>query len=177
MIIDSRMSVLGQQLLKELELEAAVTRRYLKLVPFDQLDFKPAPASESLGRLAVHLAEIVAWWSEVIENDRLDFEGFEPIEVASTQDLLAYYDDLLFKAKSALATLTDQEATKPWSMAHGSEVLFTLPKSQVLRLFCMHHMVHHRAQLGVYLRLLSISVPAAYGPSAEDFEVTLISPW
>ena len=78
-------------------------------------------------------------------------------------------------AKKALAEVTDEELEKDWSMTHGEEALFTLPKKQVLRLFCMNHLVHHRAQLGTYLRLLNISVPAVYGPSADDEDVILIN--
>lgn len=168
---------IGQELLQELTLEAAVTRRYLESVPFDRLDYKPAEKSETLGRLAVHVAEIVAWWTDCIDNDRLDFIDFEPKDVNSTEELLTYFDRLLSDAKRSLSAVKDEELAKEWSMTHGDDILFTLPKRQVVRLFCMNHLVHHRSQLGVYLRLLDIPVPATYGPSADDDNVLLISPF
>ena len=100
--------------------------------------------------------------------------GFEPEDIASTEQLLAYFDGLLAEAKTALLAVKDAEFDKEWSMTYGEDVLFTLPKKQVLRLFCMNHLVHHRAQLGVYLRLLDVPVPATYGPSADDEDVILI---
>ncbi|MBC8151590.1 MAG: hypothetical protein H7Z72_01630 [Bacteroidetes bacterium] len=168
---------IGQELLQELTLEAAVTRRFLKSVPFDKLDYKPAEQSETLGRLAVHVAEIVAWWTACIHHDKLDFIDFEPKEIQSEKKILVYFDGLLAEAKTALLTVEDEEFDRNWSMTHGDEVLFVLPKKQVARLFCMNHLVHHRAQLGVYLRLLGVPVPAVYGPSADDDAVFLIRPF
>ena len=165
---------IGQELLQELTLEAAVTRRYLENVPFDKLEFQPTEKSEKLGRLAVHVAEIIAWWQSCVEDDKLDFIDFEPKEFTSNAALLAYFDALLAEAKTALLEVKDAEFEKDWSMTHGEEVLFTLPKKQIARLFCMNHLVHHRAQLGVYLRLLDVAVPATYGPSADDEDVILI---
>ncbi|MEP6924079.1 MAG: DinB family protein [Pyrinomonadaceae bacterium] len=165
---------LGQELLKELTLEATVTRRFLERVPFDKLEYKPTEKSETLGRLSIHVAEIVAWWKECIDNDKLDFIDFEPKDIKSTEELLSYFDRLLTEAKKSLSEVKDDEFEKEWSMTHGDEILFTLPKKQVARLFCMNHFIHHRSQLGVYLRLLGISVPATYGPSADDENVILI---
>jgi len=166
---------IGQELLKELVLESVVTRRYLESVPFDKLDFKPTEKSEALGRLAVHVAEITAWWSACIDNDHLDFIDFKPAIIESKAALLSYFDTLLALAKKSLSRVHDEEFEKDWSMKYGDEILFTLPKKQVARIFCMNHLIHHRAQLGVYFRLLDIPVPAVYGPSADDENVTLIN--
>jgi uncharacterized damage-inducible protein DinB len=168
---------IGQELLQELTLEAAVTRRYLDSVPFDKLDYKPAEKSETLGRLAIHVAEIIAWWVSVVETNKLDFKDFEPKDIKSNKELLDYFDNLLAATKNSLANAKDEEFEKEWSMTYGDEILFTLPKKQVARLFCMNHLVHHRAQLGVYLRLLDIAVPATYGPSADDENVILVNPF
>ncbi len=165
---------LGEAFLGELILESEVTRRYLESVPFEKKDYKPAEKSETLGRLAIHLAEIMAWWSACIKKDKLDFIDFEPKDINSTAELLAYFDQLLEQAKNDLSEVKDEEFDKDWSMTYGEEVLFTLPKKQVARTFCMNHLVHHRAQLGVYLRMLDIPVPAVYGPSADDEHVTTI---
>jgi len=143
-------------------------------VPFDKKDFRPAEKSEALGRLAIHLAEITAWWTSCIEDDKLDFKDFEPREINSSAALLAYFDQLLESAKRSLKEAKDEVFDTDWSMTHGDEILFTLPKKQVVRIFCMNHLVHHRAQLGVYLRILDIPIPAVYGPSADDDEVSLI---
>jgi uncharacterized damage-inducible protein DinB len=134
---------------------------------------KATQKSEKLGRLAIHVTEIIAWWKNVAENDSLDFIDFEPKEIKTTEELLNYFDILLTDAKNSLQLVTDEELNKEWSMKHGEETYFTLPKKQVLRLFCMNHLVHHRSQLGVYLRMLDIPVPATYGPSADDFEMIL----
>jgi uncharacterized damage-inducible protein DinB len=165
---------LGQELLKELTLESVVTRRYLASVPFDKATFQPHEKSEQLGRLAIHVAEITAWWKSCVENDKLDFAHFEPENIESSEALLSYFDKLLTEAQEALKNVKDEEFDKNWSMTYGEEVLFTLPKKQVARIFCMNHLIHHRAQLGVYLRLLNTPIPAAYGPSADDDEVLLI---
>ncbi len=157
----------------ELSLEAKVVRRHLARVSFDKKEFKPAEKSETLGRLAIHVAEIVAWWKACIEQDKLDFINFEPEDITTTEGLLSYFDDLLAEAKETLETVKDEELDKDWSMVYGEEVLFTLPKKQVLRLFCMNHLVHHRAQLGVYLRILDVPVPASCGPSADEEDVIL----
>ncbi len=164
---------IGKELLQELTLESEVTRRFLERVPFDKAEFQPNEKSEKLGRLAIHVAEIIAWWKNVIENDKLDFIDFEPKEINTTQELLTYYDDLLREAKESLQLVTNEELNNEWSMSHGDETYFTLPKKQVLRLFCMNHLIHHRSQLGFYLRSLDIPVPATYGPSADDFEMIL----
>ena len=137
-------------------MEAAVTRRFLEHVPFDRLEFQPTEKSEPLGRL--------------------DFTHFQPRVFTSSTALLSYFDSLLADAKRALAVVDDAQFSKPWSMTHGGEVLFTLPKKQVARLFCMNHLVHHRSQLGMYSRLLGVVVPATYGPSADDDSVILIKP-
>lgn len=166
----------GEELLQELILEAAVTRRFLSLIPFDKAAYTPHEKSEPLGSLAIHVAEIIAWWKACIEHDHLDFFDFKQQEITSTNELLQYFDALLNGAKDALSKVTDAALEAPWQMTNGEEVHFTLPKRQVLRLFCMNHLVHHRAQLGTYLRQLNIAVPATYGPSADDDDVILIEP-
>lgn len=166
-----------QDLLNEFKQEAAVTRRHLERVPFDKREFQPHEKSETLGRLAIHVAEIVAWWEECLVNSELDFIDFEPKDIITTEQLLAYFDELYVNAVNALLAAKAEELDKDWSMRHGEEILFTLPKKRVLRTFCMNHLVHHRAQLGVYLRLLDIAVPAAYGPSADDEDMILTDPY
>jgi uncharacterized damage-inducible protein DinB len=166
---------LKQDLLGELKQEAAVTRKYLERVPFDKYEYKPDEKSETLGRLAIHVAEIVAWWKECLLNDELDFVDFVPKDISTTTQLLSYFDDLVIEAVNVLSESQPEDFLKKWTMRNGETVYFTLPKKQVLRAFCMNHLIHHRAQLGIYLRLLSIPVPATYGPSADDEEVITIN--
>lgn len=161
--------------LNELKLEAEVTRRYLESVPFDRADYKPHAKSEQLGRLAIHIAELLSWWKSIIKSNSLNFIDFEPEDISSTEELLSYFDGLLDEAEVALKGAVDTDFDAQWSMCYGEKVLFTLPKKQVARIFCLNHFVHHRAQLGVYLRLLGIPVPATYGPSADDQHITLIN--
>lgn len=168
---------ISKDLLNELKQEAAVTRRYLESVPFDKKDFKPHEKSESLGRLAIHVAEIMAWWKSCIVNDELDFIDFEPKDITSTSQLLSYFDELLLEAETVLEQAQDKDFEGVWSMRHGEDIFFTLPKKQVVRTFCLNHLIHHRAQLGVYLRLLDVPIPATYGPSADDDQVILINPY
>jgi uncharacterized damage-inducible protein DinB len=165
----------AQELLNELKQEAAVTRKYLERVPFDKLEYKPHEKSETLGRLAIHVAEIVAWWKACLLSDELDFIDFEPQEISTTEQLLAYFDGLLAEAEMVLAEAKPEDFIKEWSMRNGETIYFTLTKKQVLRTFCMNHLIHHRAQLGVYLRLLEIPVPATYGPSADDDDVIVLN--
>lgn len=166
-----------QDLLSELQQEAVVTRRYLACIPFDKQTFRPHEKSETLGRLAIHVAEILGWWKATILQDDLDFIDFEPAHISSNEALLTYFDQLLVEAEAALKIAKLEDLEKDWSMRYGEEILFTLSKKEVLRKFCMNHLIHHRAQLGVYLRLLDIPVPAVYGPSADDELVTLIKPF
>ena len=98
----------AQELLQELSLEAEVTRRYLECIPFERSDFQPAEKSEKLGRLAIHLAEIIAWWKNVSEQDKLDFSNFEPAEIKTSQYLLDYFDLLLSQSTCSLHILSDE---------------------------------------------------------------------
>ena len=162
---------------QELQQEAQVTRRYLAAVPFDQAFYRPHVKSESLGRLSIHVVEVIGWWTSCIQDSELNFIDLQPKAISSTQELLAYFDELLKETIETLQIAKDEDLDMSWSMRHGDDILFTLPKREVLRKFCMNHHIHHRAQLGVYLRLLDISVPAAHGPSSDDYEVTLVEPF
>jgi uncharacterized damage-inducible protein DinB len=124
----------------------------------------------SLNRLATHVAEIAGWWKECLVNDELDFAAgdFTPKVLNSTTDLLAMFDDYVAKSEVILNETPEAEFEKDWTMRQGEMIFFTLPKAQVVRTWCLNHWVHHRAQLGVYLRMLDIPVPGSYGPSADD---------
>jgi len=153
----------------ELQHESIATRQTLAAVPFDRLDFKPHEKSMSLLALATHVAEITGWWKECLLQDELDFAVQMPARkpLESTEELLAMFDDLLEKARVILAEVDAAEFGKMWTMRNGETVYFTLPKAAVVRTWCLNHLYHHRAQLGVYLRLLGVAVPGTYGPTAD----------
>ena len=157
-------------LLAELKREAASTRNLLALVPFDKLDYKPHEKSMTFGRLAVHCAEMFGWTKETLKQDVLDFATMDskPFEPASTEELLAFFDDYIAKAKIILGETPDETFFTDWTMKNGEQVYMTMPKVAVMRSFVMNHIIHHRGQLTVYLRLNDIPVPSIYGPSADE---------
>jgi uncharacterized damage-inducible protein DinB len=127
----------------------------------------------SMGRLAQHLAEIPDWAVKAITLDELDIAPagappYQPPPVESRAQLLAAYDKNAAAAKAALAGTNDAELMKPWSLRMGGKTVMTLPRVAVVRNFVLNHNVHHRAQLGVYLRLNNVPVPSVYGPSADE---------
>ncbi|HEV7699400.1 MAG TPA: DinB family protein [Pyrinomonadaceae bacterium] len=156
--------------LGELENEAKVTRTVLERVPADKFDYKPHEKSMTFGRLASHIAEMFGWTKETLKSDVLDFSAmdYKPFEPTSTEELLAFFDDHIAKAKAILAETSDETFMTDWTMRNGEQVYFTMPKVAVMRSFVMNHIIHHRGQLSVYLRLNDIPVPAMYGPSADE---------
>jgi uncharacterized damage-inducible protein DinB len=160
---------LSQKLLAEFKEEAASARRLLELAPFAKADFKPHEKSMTLKRLAVHIAEIGGWWKECLVHDELDFSkgDFTPKEFKSTEEIVTLHDMLVGKTEKILNEISEEEFTKPWTMRNGERIYFTLPKSNVVRTWCLNHLYHHRGQLTVYLRLLNVKLPGTYGPSAD----------
>ena len=164
---------LSKSLLPEFDHEMANTRKTLERVPDDKSDWKPHEKSMAMGGLATHLSNIPTWAVYAIGQDSLDLvpEGkpLPPAELAKSQaELLATFDMNVAKARAAIAGASDAELFKPWSLMTNGNTIMTMPKIVVLRGFVMSHMIHHRAQLGVYLRLNDIPVPAIYGPSADE---------
>ncbi len=164
---------LSDALLPEFDNEMASTRKTLERVPPEKFDWKPHEKSMAMGVLATHLSNIPTWVVYTIDQDSLDLtpEG-KPLpqaEIAqSTEDLLTTFDVNVAKARAAIAGATDADLFKPWTLMTNGSALLTLPKVAVLRSFVMNHLIHHRAQLGVYLRLNDIPVPSIYGPSADE---------
>ena len=161
---------IAKQMLAELQQESIATRKILSSVPFDKPDWKPHEKSMPLSNLARHTAEIYGWPKETVEMDELDFSkmDYTPKPISSSEELLTMLDKGLAKAKEVLEKATDEEMGKPWTMRNGEIIYFTMPKAQVMRSWVLNHIVHHRAQLGVYLRLLNIPVPGTYGPTADE---------
>ncbi len=156
--------------LAELEQEAATARKCLERVPADKFDWKPHEKSMTFSRLATHVAEMFGWTENTVKQDVLDFaEGdWKPFEPKSTEELLKFFDENLARAKAALRETSDETFMTDWTMRNGEQVYFTMPKIAVMRTFVMNHIIHHRGQLSVYLRLNDIPVPSIYGPSADE---------
>ena len=157
-------------MLAELQADAITTRKMLALFPFIKSDYKPHEKSMLMGNLAPHIAEIYGWAKECVQDDELDFAkpNFVPQALTSTDELLALFDKRLATSKEILENTTDEQIAKSWTMRSGETIYFTMPKAQVMRTWVLNHSVHHRAQLGVYLRLLDIPIPGSYGPSADE---------
>jgi uncharacterized damage-inducible protein DinB len=164
---------LSQAFLAEFDQEMANTRKTLERVPDSNFTWKPHEKSMTMGRLASHVATLPSWAVETIGRDSLDIapEGGEPYkmpEANTTKELLDLFDQSVASARAAIAEASDEALAKPWSLLMTGKAIFTLPRAAVLRSFVFSHGIHHRAQLGVYLRLNDIPVPALYGPSADE---------
>jgi uncharacterized damage-inducible protein DinB len=162
--------MMNQALVSELKHEAASTRKMLERVPTDKWDWKPHDRSMSLGRLASHVATIPDYMTVTLTNDELDFAKgtYRPAVPTSTETLLDVFDESYEKALQTLESAGDETLRGMWSLKNGGHTIFTLPRIAALRSFVMNHLIHHRGQLSVYLRLLDVPVPGMYGPSADD---------
>ncbi len=159
----------GKMMIPEFEHEASLTRKTLERVPFDRGDWKPHEKSYSLLQLATHLADIPAWVDITVHQDVFEMDGpYEPHTPDTVAGLLEHFDENVEQAKVALAGATHDDLMETWSLKSGGEIVFSMPRMAVLRGFVLSHAIHHRAQLGVYLRLLDQPVPAIYGPSADE---------
>lgn len=158
-----------QVFLKEMQQEAVTTRKMLSRVPNDKFDWKPHPKSMNMRSLATHIADLPSWTSMAIHTSELDFEAnpYNPPLITAAQGLLNYFESNLQKAIDDLEKVKDAALEADWTLRNGEKVLYVASKMDVIRMsFCQT--VHHRAQLGVYLRLLDIPIPGSYGPSADE---------
>jgi len=156
-------------LLKEMEQEAQTTRKMLSRVPAEKFDYKPHPKSMDMIRLASHVAELPTWVSMALTTDGLDFAAapYEPQKISTTEDLVQFFEKSLQDGKSHLEKADESTFDQIWTLRNGDKILSESTKYEVIRMaYCQ--IVHHRAQLGVYLRLLDIPIPGSYGPSADD---------
>ena len=164
---------ISEALLPEFDQEMDGARRTLERVPEDRFDWKPHAKSGSMIWLAGHLANIPYWATLTIQEGELDLmpDGKplpQPPAPTSVDQMLAEFDQHVRKARAAIAGADDAAFLAPWSLLKNGVTIFSMPKIAVLRSFVMNHLIHHRAQLGVYLRLNDIPVPALYGPSADE---------
>jgi uncharacterized damage-inducible protein DinB len=164
---------ISNAMLPEFDHEMASTRKTLERVPEEKFGWKPHEKSGSMGWLAAHLANLPSWASYTINQDTLDLApgGVSPTPPPapkSRRELLEQFDKNVIDGRAALAAAKDEHLFKTWSLLRNGATLLQMPRVAVLRSFVMNHMIHHRAQLGVYLRLNNVPVPAIYGPSADE---------
>jgi len=157
----------GKFFLKELEAEAAASRKCLERIPAELFDWKPHEKSMNLGYLALLVAEIPKWITLMIEDSELDFETYEHFKPQDTAGLVKHFDENLARAKKALENVADEALTGNFYLKNKGETLFSAPKDEYIG-STINHLVHHRGQLTVYMRLNDIPVPSIYGPSADD---------
>jgi uncharacterized damage-inducible protein DinB len=165
--------MIADSLLPEFDHEMAVTRPMLARTPEKDPAWKPHPKSMTLGRLAGHIAELPGWLVTTLEQTELDFNppgggAWKAAEFTSTAALLALFDDNVKRARAALTKALDQDFMVPWTLKNSGATIFTLPRIAVVRSFVMNHLIHHRGQYTVYLRLNGVAVPQTYGPTADE---------
>ena len=158
-----------QTFLKELEAEALTTRKMLSIVPDDKYQWKPHEKSMTIQQLATHIAELPTWVPMTLNTSELDFATtpYTPKGINNTKDLLELFENSLIEGRTALLNAREEQLSEPWTLRNGEQIYSTQPKQDVIRM-AFSQIIHHRAQLGVYLRLLNIPIPGSYGPSADE---------
>ena len=156
-------------LLKEMDREALTTRKMLERVPSEKFDWQPHSKSMTLQRLATHVAELPTWVEMAILTDELDFakNAYEPEVVADSAGLMDYFERSLARGRETLLKANEELLTQEWTLRNGDQVYEVSSKGEVIRM-AYSQIIHHRAQLGVFLRLLEIPIPGSYGPSADE---------
>lgn len=156
-------------LLPEFDQEMANTRRVLERVPEAEFDWKPHEKSYSLRDLTTHLANLPSWGAATLEQDSLDLAKTphkEPVQ--SLAEALTLFDKEVAGSRAAIEAADDARMMQPWALLHDGQEIFSMPKVAVLRSFVMNHVIHHRGQMTVYLRLRDVPLPALYGPTADE---------
>jgi uncharacterized damage-inducible protein DinB len=158
-----------QTFLKELQMEANTTRKMLAIVPDDQFQWKPHEKSMTIRQLATHIAELPGWVTMILNTSELDFaeSGYTPLNIASTAGVLEAFEKSVADGKASLEAAKEGQLDDPWTLRNGETIYSTSPKAEVIRM-AFSQTIHHRAQLGVFLRLLDIPIPGSYGPSADE---------
>jgi uncharacterized damage-inducible protein DinB len=161
---------IAESLLPEFDHEMANTRRVLERVPEDKFAWRPHEKSTTLGRLATHVAELAGFAATALETDGRDIAAQRPAAstAASGAALIETFDRNVSRAREAIAKASDEDLTRKWKLSAGERVIFELPRAGVLRTMVLSHIIHHRGQLTVYLRLNDVPVPGIYGPSADE---------
>lgn len=163
---------MSEGLLIEFDQEMKITRRTLERMPEGKPDWKPHAKSMPLGRLAGHLAELVGFGAMIVQTDAMDLAqrppGRKPLVAETRKQVLEVLDQKVAEARAAIAGTSDEQWMKPWKLSMGEQIFYDGPRIGALRIMMMNHLIHHRAQLGVYYRLNDVALPATYGPSADE---------
>lgn len=153
----------------EFQREAATTRKMLERVPQDSFAWKPHEKSMTLGQLAAHVANLHGtWFITALTQDEFDLADSKPLKLDSVSDILEAFDQSISSAVESLKTQTDERLFATWRLKRGGQVLFELPRWAVIRSMVISHIIHHRGQLSVYLRLQNVPLPPVYGPTADE---------
>ncbi len=160
-------------LIPEFDHEMETTRKTLERVPEDKLDFKPHDTSMPMGRLAGHIAEMVGFAPATFQGDTFDFAPpggtpMQPTVMTSRKQILELFDKNVAAARAAISKASDEELQKTWTLLNGGKTFFSMPRITVLRSMILNHIIHHRGQLSVYLRMNRAPVPSIYGPSGDE---------
>ncbi|MGH9933000.1 MAG: DinB family protein [Pyrinomonadaceae bacterium] len=157
-------------LILEFEHEAQTTRKHFERLPDDKLDWRPHKKSFTAGALASHITDLARWADAIFNREEFDFDPatYKPYQATSVANLLRTFDDNVRNAKQALAAVADESMMQPWRFKILGRLRFERPKALAFRDFTLSHLIHHRGQFSVYLRLLNIPVPGSYGPSADE---------
>ena len=158
---------IAEKLLPEFDQEMAATRRVIERVPTEKGEWKPHPKSFSLGHLTQLVATMPGWLTRMIRDSEIDLSSGPGYSYQATDSLVAQFDKLVPEARAIIASTSDDDFAKPWSLKHGSQVFFTQSRWDGVR-STINHLCHHRGQLTVYLRLIDVPVPSIYGPSADE---------
>jgi uncharacterized damage-inducible protein DinB len=159
----------SQTLLPEFEQEVKNTRKLLECIPDGKLDTQPHPRSMTLAQLAAHVAQVPGWTKYLLDEEVLDLSpGMKPLVAASKAELLDIFDRGVLEARGRIGAASDEYWQTTWTFKIGGETVFSMPRAAVMRSTIMNHLIHHRAQLGVYLRLHDVAIPGMYGPSSDE---------
>jgi len=163
-------SLVRESLLADFDHEMTATRHVLERLPESAFDWAPHERSSTLGGLATHLANLPHWGAQILDGDGYDLDGAPARRVAlqARDEVLTLFDDNVRDARRSLTTMSDAELAAPWTLTRKAHVLLSVPKCSAFRNFLLHHLIHHRGQLTVYLRLCGIPLPALYGPTADE---------
>ena len=161
----------SQILLPEIDIEMKNTRKMLECVPDGKFDFQPHPKSMNLARLASHVAELPNWGVMTLEKELLEFGPEDKPQIAATRaELLQMFDKGAAELRRKIEAATDEDWKVTWTCKYMGQVVISEPRSAVMRGAVLNHLIHHRAQLGVFLRLLDVAIPGTYGPSADEMK-------
>ena len=161
----------SQNLLPEFDEEMKNTRKKLECVPDGKFDYQPHPKSMTLGRLATHVAELPSWGSTTLDHEIFELSGdFKPTIANTRAELLEIFDKGVADARAKISKATDADWEKTWTFKYDGKEVMSMPRAAVMRSIVMNHLIHHRAQLGVFLRLNEVAIPGMYGPSADEMK-------